>query len=98
MSVPTFIAWFVFLINLIAFLLMGIDKNRARNNQWRISESTLIIISLIGGAIGTFIGMFCFHHKTKKAKFAVGIPLILILHLGLIITFFYILPIEYYTI
>ncbi len=62
-------------INIISFILMGWDKLSAIKHQWRIPENSLIGISLIGGAIGTFLGMITFHHKTKKKRFQLGIPL-----------------------
>lgn len=72
-------------INLIGFALMGIDKYKAIHHKWRISENCLIAIALIGGSIGSLIGMKSFHHKTKHKKFIIGIPLILILQLILLI-------------
>lgn len=60
---------------------MNIDKKRAVNQKWRIKESTLILISLIGGSFGMLFGMKIFHHKTKKKLFSVGVPLILVLQI-----------------
>lgn len=57
---------------------MYIDKEKAKKHKWRISENTLIILSLLGGSIGSFIGMNKFRHKTKHIKFKYGIPLIII--------------------
>ena len=56
-------------INIIGFLLTLIDKRKAIKNKWRISEGTLLLISLIGGCFGTALAMFSFHHKTRKIKF-----------------------------
>ncbi|MFI3202489.1 MAG: DUF1294 domain-containing protein [Eubacteriales bacterium] len=98
MSVLTFIASYIILINATSFFMMGFDKKKARNHQWRIPESTLMIIALIGGSVGALVGMFFFHHKTKKTKFIVGLPFILMLHIGLVIIFLRILPFEYYMI
>lgn len=56
-------------INIIGFLLTLIDKRKAIKNKWRISEGTLLLISLIGGCFGTALAMFLFHHKTRKIKF-----------------------------
>lgn len=67
------------MINLIGFFIMFIDKNRAIHKQWRIPEKTLLLISLIGGSIGMYIGMQVFRHKTKHLKFTIGIPLIFII-------------------
>ena len=57
---------------------MSIDKEKAKKHKWRISENTLIILALLGGSIGSFIGMNKFRHKTKHIKFKYGIPLIII--------------------
>lgn len=68
-------------INLLGFLIMYIDKYKAINNQWRISERTLISIAAIGGSIGSLLGMYTFRHKTKHIKFTFGIPFIIICQL-----------------
>lgn len=65
-------------INLLAFLFFGADKRRAEQGAWRISERTLLGIALFGGSVGALCGMHFFHHKTRKARFSFGIPLILI--------------------
>lgn len=75
---------YILIINLIGFLFMYIDKKRAINHQFRISENTLLLLSVLGGSIGSFIGMYKFRHKTKKKKFTVGIPLIFIIESFLI--------------
>ena len=62
---------------MIAFLAYGIDKKRAVRNQWRISEKALLGMAALGGSIGALAGMKIFHHKTRKAKFFVGVPVIL---------------------
>lgn len=56
-------------INIISFILIFIDKQKAIRKEWRIKEKTFILLSLIGGCFGTLIGMHIFHHKTKKLKF-----------------------------
>lgn len=73
--------WYFFIVNILLFILMGIDKKRAILNKWRISEKNLILISILGGSIGGLIGMYTFRHKTKHLKFTIGLPLILILQL-----------------
>lgn len=75
---------YILIINLIGFLFMYIDKKRAINHKFRISENTLLLLSILGGSIGSFIGMYKFRHKTKKKKFTVGIPLIFIIESFLI--------------
>ena len=66
-------------VNIIGFVLFGIDKRRAVRHAWRIKESTLFITAVIGGSVGCIIGMQVFRHKTKHRKFVIGMPLILIL-------------------
>lgn len=77
---------YIILINLIAFVVFGIDKRKARKGQWRVPESTLFILALIGGSIGALLGMLAFRHKTKHRKFTIGIPLILALQIALLVT------------
>lgn len=79
---------YVIVINLIAFLAMFIDKRKAQKGRWRIKESTLLILALIGGSIGAISGMYTFHHKTQKPRFYIGFPVIIILQILLIIAIF----------
>ena len=65
-------------INILAFLAMYIDKKKAKLGKWRIKESTLFTLVLLGGGIGGIAGMYTFRHKTKKTRFVIGFPLILI--------------------
>lgn len=69
------------IINALAFLLMLIDKQKAKKNRWRIPEATLIGMCAIGGSVGGLLGMYLFRHKTKHIKFYLGIPVILVLQL-----------------
>ena len=69
---------YLFIVNAIAFLLMLVDKQKARKNLWRIPESTLLLSAAIGGSIGALAGMYTFRHKTKHLKFTMGVPAILI--------------------
>ncbi len=75
---------YLIVINLIAFLAMYIDKRRARYGKWRIPEQTLFVLALMGGSIGSIAGMYTFRHKTKKLRFVVGFPVILIMQIILI--------------
>ena len=68
-------------VNFFAFILYGIDKKRARNREWRISERALIGIAVIGGSVGAILGMHVFHHKTRHWYFRYGLPVILIIQL-----------------
>ncbi len=81
----TNIVMYLIIINIIGFFAMGIDKWKAKNNAWRIPENTLFVITALGGGIGTIAGMYTFRHKTKKARFTIGLPAILILEIILIV-------------
>lgn len=67
---------YLIIINIIAFILYGLDKKKAVEGKWRIPESTLIGVAVIGGSVGAFAGMRFFHHKTQKPKFFLGLPII----------------------
>ena len=71
-------------INVLAFLLYGFDKWKAKKNKWRIPEKTLFGIAFLGGSLGALIGMQVFHHKTKHWSFKILIPVFLVLHVVLI--------------
>ena len=71
-------------VNLAAFVLMGVDKRRAKRGAWRISERALFLPALLGGALGGTLGMRAFRHKTKHWYFRWGLPLLLILQAGLL--------------
>lgn len=68
---------YLLIINAIGFVLMLVDKHKARKNLWRIPESTLMTAAALGGSIGCLIGMYTVRHKTRHLKFTLGIPLIL---------------------
>lgn len=72
-------------MNILGLLIMGIDKSKAKRHAWRIPEKALFGVSLLGGSIGTWAGMYIFHHKTKHWYFVIGMPLILVLQLAAII-------------
>lgn len=74
-------------INAIAFILMLADKYRARKNLWRIPEKVLLGAALLGGSLGATAGMYAVRHKTKHAIFAIGLPLMLIVHILIILAF-----------
>ena len=75
-------AYLVF-VNVIAFLVYGVDKLKARKGHWRISEATLLLLAIVGGSIGAWLGMKAWHHKTMHLKFMYGLPAILLLQLAL---------------
>lgn len=80
---------YLIFINIFAFLIYGADKYKARHNQWRIPEKVLLLIAVIGGSVGAYIGMKLYHHKTRKAKFAIGVPVIFLVQVAAVIAFYY---------
>ncbi len=78
---------YIIIINIISFFIMLYDKRQAIYHNFRISEKTIFIVSLLLGGIGTYVGMYVFRHKTKHLKFTIGIPIVIILN---IISVFYI--------
>ena len=69
--------YYLLLINAAGFLLMLVDKWKAKKNRWRVRESTLLLVAALGGSVGSLAGMYLFRHKTQHLKFTLGIPLIL---------------------
>ena len=82
-----FIFIYVFFTNLLLFILMGLDKRKAKLNHWRISEKTLFSLALMGGSIGGILGIYTFRHKTKHLKFTLGFPIIFLFQLIFIFLF-----------
>ncbi len=70
-------------VNLLAFVLYGVDKLKAKKGAWRIPEATLLLVAFLGGSLGALLGMEVFRHKTKHATFRILVPLFLILHIAL---------------
>lgn len=73
--------FYLITINALGFLIMLADKEKAKKRLWRIPEATLLTVAALGGSIGCLAGMKVFHHKTRKPKFYIGIPVILALQL-----------------
>ena len=84
-----YILAYLLIVNAVAFLLMLIDKIKAKKNLWRIKESTLMLWAAIGGSIGALAGMYTFRHKTLHRKFTIGIPAILILQIAAVVCILY---------
>lgn len=72
---------YLIIINIIGFLVMYIDKQKAKKGKWRIPEKTIFVITVLGGGIGTISGMYAFRHKTQKLHFTIGLPTITILEI-----------------
>lgn len=82
---PQMITTYLVLVNALAFVLMLTDKLKAKKRVWRIPESTLIGVAVAGGSIGAIAGMYLVRHKTRHLKFAVGLPVILILQIAAVL-------------
>ena len=80
-----FIILYVAAVNAISFIVMGVDKRRAVKRAFRVPESTLFVLAIIGGSIGSIAGMHLFHHKTRHWYFLYGMPVILALQIILIL-------------
>ncbi len=80
-----YLIYYLIIMNAIGFLIMLIDKRKAIKNKWRIPESTLLGIGLIGGSLGCTLGMYLFRHKTRKPPFSVGLPMMVLLHIVLLV-------------
>ncbi len=78
------IVYILIALNIVTFLVYGIDKWKAKQGRWRISEATLLMLAVIGGSIGALLGMRVWHHKTQHKKFKYGLPLILLAQIALI--------------
>lgn len=76
--------YYLIVINVVTFLVYGIDKWKAKQSKWRISEATLLLLAIIGGSVGAWLGMKTWHHKTMHKKFKYGLPLILLAQIALI--------------
>ncbi|MBO5057030.1 MAG: DUF1294 domain-containing protein [Lachnospiraceae bacterium] len=85
MDVITLLSVYFIALNLIGFALMGIDKYKAKKRAFRIPEATFFIVAIIGGSIGSIIGMYAFRHKTRHWYFVYGMPFILVIQIILII-------------
>ncbi len=65
-------------INVVTFFVYGIDKWKARHKRWRVSEAALLMLAVLGGSVGAWLGMYVWRHKTQHKKFKYGVPLILL--------------------
>ena len=77
------LAYYLLAINAVTFIIYGIDKYKAKNAKWRIPEATLLLMTVIGGSVGAWLGMKVWHHKTMHKKFKYGIPAILMIQIAL---------------
>lgn len=80
---------YLLVMNIVGVAVMGIDKWKAKHHAWRIPESTLFLMSILGGSVGTWAGMYLFRHKTRHWYFVVGMPVILAVQIVIAVYVFY---------
>lgn len=85
----SYVLVYIFLLSLVGFVLMGVDKWKAKRNRWRVPERTIFLIAGLGGAIGATLGMHAFHHKTRHWYFKFGLPALMMLQIALLAAFIY---------
>ena len=86
-SLTTILLLYLLAINVLTFLLYGIDKWRAKRARWRIPEGVLLGLAAIGGSVGAWLGMGIWHHKTQHKKFRYGVPVMLLIQIALLVWF-----------
>ena len=82
-TLHSYLAYYLLAINAVTFIVYGIDKYKAKKAKWRIPEATLLLLAVLGGSIGAWMGMKVWHHKTMHKKFKYGIPAILLIQIAL---------------
>ena len=82
-TLHSYLIYYLLAINAVAFIIYGIDKYKAKKAKWRIPEATLLLLAVLGGSIGAWMGMKVWHHKTMHKKFKYGIPAILLIQIAL---------------
>ena len=87
LSFPHIVLIYLAFINVVTFFVYGIDKWKAKKSLWRIREASLLMLAILGGSIGAWLGMKVWHHKTQHKKFKYGVPAIIIVQLAIIANF-----------
>ena len=87
LSLPNIVLIYLAFINVVTFFVYGIDKWKAKKSLWRIREASLLMLAILGGSIGAWLGMKVWHHKTQHKKFKYGVPAIIIVQLAIIANF-----------
>ena len=83
MTLHSCLVCYLLAVNAVTFIVYGIDKYKAKKAKWRISEATLLLLAVLGGSVGAWMGMKVWHHKTMHKKFKYGIPAILLIQVAL---------------
>ena len=79
--------WYLLVVNVLTFVVYGIDKWKARRGRWRVPEATLLVLAAAGGSVGAWVAMQLFRHKTQKKKFRYGVPVLFVLQLAAVVYF-----------
>ena len=79
--------WYLLVVNVLTFVVYGIDKWKARRGRWRVPEATLLVLAAAGGSVGAWVAMQLFRHKTQKKKFRYGVPMLFVLQLAAVVYF-----------
>ena len=82
-----YLIYYLLVINVLTFIIYGLDKWKARRGRWRIPEATLLLLAVIGGSPAALVAMYLFRHKTMHKKFRYGVPFILLVHV--VLAFFF---------
>jgi len=80
-----YLTYYLIATNVVTFFVYGLDKLKAKYNRWRITEVSLLLLAVLGGSVGAWLGMQVWHHKTLHKKFKYGVPLIFLLQLALLL-------------
>ena len=78
---------YLLMMNVLTFIVYGVDKGKARRGRWRVPEATLLGLAALGGSVGAWLAMQLFRHKTQKKKFRYGVPAIFVLQLAVVLLF-----------
>lgn len=79
--------YYLLAINVLTFVVYGVDKWKARRGRWRVPEATLLGLAALGGSVGAWVAMRLFHHKTQKKKFRYGVPILFVLQVAAVLCF-----------
>jgi uncharacterized membrane protein YsdA (DUF1294 family) len=88
MPMTKIIIYYLLFANVLTFIAYGIDKHKARRKHWRISETALLWLAVLGGSVGALLAMHLFRHKTQHKKFRYGVPAILVAQVMMILVFY----------
>ncbi|MBR4719080.1 MAG: DUF1294 domain-containing protein [Lachnospiraceae bacterium] len=94
-TVQAIIGIYLLCVNLLGLIYFFIDKQKAKRQSWRTPEATLFTIAIFGGSIGCLLGMYLFHHKTRKRAFYIGMPVILTVQILIVLAAVFMIPIDF---